>query len=155
MPSKKTKGTNKKSLRNKRKQTRRQAEIDNREQQLANKRFIRLLKTAEKTRCTAPGIDHAKKLWKLSKKEARRGQTCKSAAYKMAAIIIGATYMPVESQLDKGKLVEEPLGPFLSDVNTLVKYGHPITRAPSRERSIKLNRYERRREKRNKTRKRK
>jgi len=148
MPGKKSRrkvATNKKSRRIRQKESRRQVGVEKREVQLASKRFLRLLKDAEKTRCSVPGMDHARKLWKLAGKEAKRGSTCKSSAYKMAAIIIGASYIPVESRFDKGKLVDTPLGPFLSDVNNLVKFDHPVTKIP-RE-NIRLNRYERRREK--------
>jgi hypothetical protein len=140
--------TNKKQKKNKQRETRRRVKIERQEQQLAEKRFIKLLKDAEQTRQSAPAIGHARKFWELAKKEAKKGNTTKAAAYKLAAIAITSSYIPQEAQFDRGVLTDEPLGPILADPDTLVKYHHPATRIPSQPQE--LNRSERRRESRRK-----
>lgn len=136
--------TNKKQQKNKHRETRRKDKIEKQQQQLAEKRFTKLLKDAEQARHSAPAIKHARKFWNLAKKEAKKGNTATATAYRLASIAITSSYIPQEAQFDRGSLSDEPLGPILANPDTLVKYHNPDTKIPSR--SHKLNRFERRSE---------
>ena len=67
----------------------------------------------------------------------------KAAMFNYLILASMATYVPVEPQFDKGVLVEQNLGPIMSNVDTHVKY-HTGYAYPKKNKKTKFTRKEKR-----------
>ena len=87
----------------------------------------------------------------LMKKMLKKKKYVEAAKYNYFILAAMATYAPVEPVFDKGTLMEKPLGPILSNVDTHVKYhtGYAYPKKPS---PIKFTRKDKRKLRKRKTR---
>tara|TARA_B100001142_G_scaffold316476_1_gene356304 strand:- start:1039 stop:1560 length:522 start_codon:yes stop_codon:yes gene_type:complete len=90
----------------------------------------------------------------MMKKAMKKKDYKKAAMFNYLILAAVATYVPVEPQFDKGLLVEQNLGPILSNVDTHVKY-HTGYAYPKKNYPTKFTRKEKRKLLKRKTRKRK
>jgi len=86
----------------------------------------------------------------MMKKAVKKKDYKKAAMFNYLILASMATYVPVEPQFDKGLLVEQNLGPILSNVDTHVKY-HTGYAYPKKKSPIKFTRKEKRKLRKRKT----
>lgn len=86
----------------------------------------------------------------MMKKAVKKKDYKKAALFNYLILASIATYVPVEPQFDKGLLVEQNLGPILSNVDTHVKY-HTGYANPKKNSPTKFTRKEKRKLRKRKT----
>ena len=86
----------------------------------------------------------------MMKKAVKKKDYKKAAMLNYLILASIATYVPVEPQFDKGLLVEQNLGPILSNVDTHVKY-HTGYAYPKKNSPTKFTRKEKRKLRKRKT----
>ena len=86
----------------------------------------------------------------MMKKAVKKKDYKKAAMFNYLILASMATYVPVEPQFDKGLLVEQNLGPILSNVDTHVKY-HSGYAYPKKNSPIRFTRKEKRKLRKRKT----